>query len=242
MNVSAQKTLIVVCGLVLAGCSGGNSSPSPQPTTPQVVTLSASPATYTFPLDNNTPEPVSVTRSNGTFTSLALGVADPTVVGVTAPALNGTSATFSVIPIAHGATTVTATDSTGASTSVSVTTASCGRPSSLVAAQQVVPAAGATGVSASIGTLYFVAYSLNGLGAAGNLHLIVGAHGTLEGGPLVAATLPPGTVLPTPIPLPGATGTIVSATVPALVPGQQYQTQLYNDTCQPAVLAGTFST
>jgi hypothetical protein len=234
MNVSAQKTLILVCGLVLAGCSGGNSSPSPQ----QVVTLSASPATYTFPLDDNTPEPVSVTRSNGTFTSLALGVADPTVVGVTAPALNGASATFSVIPIAHGATTVTATDSTGAATSVSVTTASCGRPASLVAAQQVVPTAGATGVSASIGTLYFVAYG----GGTGNLHLIVGAHGTLEGGPFVAATLPPGTVLPPPIPLPGVTDTIVSATVPALVPGQQYQTQLYNDTCQPAVLAGTFST
>lgn len=240
MIASTQKTFFAVCGLMVAGCSGGNSAPSYYSGTP--ATLLAKPAQYTFSLDNNTPETVSVTRAAGTFSSLGLSVADPTIAGVTMPTLSGATATFSVIPIAHGATTVTATDGTGSSTSVSIATASCGRRASLVAAQQAFPASGATGVSTSIGTLYFVAYFLNGVGLSGRLHLTVGTHGTLEGGPLVAATLPPGAVLPTPIPLPNVSDTIVSATVPALAVGQQYQTELYNDTCQSAVLAGKFST
>ena len=90
--------------------------------------------------------------------------------------------------------------------------------------------------------MYFVAYFLSGVGVSGNLHMAVGAHSTLEGGALVAATLPLGTMLPTPLPIPGATGVVVSAPVPTLPAGQSYTTQLYNDTCQPAVSAGTFST
>ncbi len=239
-GVPAWKAFVAPFGLIVAGCSGSNNAASYYSGTP--ATLLATPAQYAFSLDNNTPEPVSVTRSAGTFSSLGLSVADPTIVGVTVPALSGATATFSVIPIAHGATTITATDSTGSSSSVNIATASCGRPPSLVAAQQAYPASGATGVPTSIGILYFVAYFSNGVGVSGHLHLIVGTHGTLEGGPLDVATLPPGTVLPTPIPLPNVSDTIVSATIPALASGQQYQTQLYNDTCQPAVLAGTFST
>ena len=243
MNLFARKTLVVLVVAALAGCGGGGSSGGSPAAPAQPVTLSATPAAFTFPLNDNTPEPVSVTRSAGTFASLGLSVGDPTVVGVTATVLTGSTATFSVIPIAHGATTITTTDGTGVSTTVSITTASCGRPPSILAAQQVVPASGATGVSPSIGQVYFVAYVVTGVAASGNLHMSVGAHGTLEGGQLVAATLPAGTVLPTPPPLPGPyTSTIVSATVPALAAGQQYRTQLYNDTCQGADVAGTFST
>ena len=241
MSLVARNTLVGLVLVALAGCGGGGSSRSAAPA--QSVTLSATPAAYTFPLDDNTPEPVSIGRSTGAFASLGLSVGDPTIVGVTAPILTGASATFAVIPIAHGATTITATDSTGVSTTVSITTATCGRPPSILAAQQVVPASGATGVSPSIGQLYFVAYVVTGVAVSGSLHMGVGAHDTLEGGPLVAATLPAGTVVPTPPPLPGPyTSTIVSATIPALAAGQQYQTQLYNDTCQGADVAGTFST
>ena len=104
------------------------------------------------------------------------------------------------------------------------------------------PASGATGTSSSVATVYFVAYFLTGAGVSGSLHVAVGAHGTLEGGPLVAASPPPGTVVPTAIPLPDATDIVVSATVPMLAAGQTYQAQLYNDTCQAPVVAGTFST
>lgn len=239
MNLVARNILVGLLLLALGGCGGGGSSAAPA----QSVTLSVAPAAFTFPLNDNTPEPVSVMRSTGAFASLGLSVGDPTVVGVTAPNLTGASAAFAIIPIAHGATTITATDGTGASTSVSVTTATCGRPPSFLAAQQVVPASGATSVTPSIGQLYFVVYVVSGAGVSGNLHLSVGAHGTLEGGPIVTSSLPPGTILPSPPPLPGpVTSATVSATVPALGAGQQYQTQLYNDTCQGAVVAGTFST
>jgi len=238
MVIAILRFLVSAWILALVACSSSSTPSAPT----QHVTISATPAAFTFALDNNTPASIHVTRSSGSFSSLALGVADPTIVGFTAPSLSGGTAIFTIIPIAHGSTTVTATDSTGANAPVSVTTATCGRPPSLLGAQQVVPAAGATGVSPSIGTLYFVAYFLTGVGVSGNLHVAVGAHSTLEGGALVAATLPPGTTLPTPLPISGATGTIVSATIPALTTGQTYTTQLYNDTCQPAVLAGTFST
>jgi hypothetical protein len=205
--------------------------------------LSATPSAYTFPLDDNTPEPIIVTRSSGSFASLTLSVADPTIVGVTTPTLGGATAKFSILPIARGSTVVTATDASSVSTTVHVTTALCGRPASLLAAQQVLPPSGASGVSPSIGTLYFVAYFPIGTSGIvpGNLHLIAGQHGTLEGSAYAAALLPPGSALPTPIPIP-ASSAIVSATVPMLAPGQTYQTQLFSDTCQPAVLAGSFST
>jgi hypothetical protein len=244
MNVRAWQLLGVLTGLALAGCGGyypdrGVVGPMPSPSP---VTLSATPSTYAFALDHNAPQLVNVTRSSGTFASLLLSVADPTIIGVTTPTLSGTSASFSIIPIAHGSTTVRLTDQTGAMTAVHVNTASCGRPASMLAAQQLVPASGATNVSSSIGTLYFLAYFQNGAALSGNLHVIAGNHRTLEGGPLVAATAPPGTIFPTPIPIPNTTDVVVSASVPALAPAQRYRTEVYNDTCQPAVLAGAFST
>jgi hypothetical protein len=237
----AQKVLVAACAAALVGCSVGSNSPP----APAKVMLSAMPPTYTFPLDNPEPPlPITVTRSAGSFSSLTLSVGNPTLYGVTPPRLTGNKATFSIIPIASesNSTLVTATDQADASTSVSVSTTVCTRPPSLLAAQQVIPASGATGVSPSTETMYFVAYFSTGVGLSGNLHFAVGAHGTLEGGPLVAATLPPGTVLPTPIPLPDATDVIVSVNTPELTAGQTYQTQLYNDFCQAPVVAGTFST
>lgn len=240
--MQSRQLLGVLSGLTLAGC-GYNVASTVGPTpSPSPVILSAMPATYTFALDDNAQKLVTVSRSSGAFASLQLSVADPTIIGVTTPTLRATSATFSIIPIAHGSTTVNATDQTGAMAVVHVSTASCGRPPSMLAAQQLVPESGATNVSSSIGTLYFVVYFPNRVELSGNLHVIVGQHGTLEGSPLVAATAPPGTVFPTPIPIPNATEMVVSASIPALAPAQQYRTEVYNDTCQPAVLAGAFST
>ncbi len=94
MSLFARKTLVALVVVALAGCGGGGSSGGSSPAAPaQPVTLSATPATFTFPLDDNTPEPISVARSAGTFASLGLSVGDPTVVGVTAPVLTGVSVT-----------------------------------------------------------------------------------------------------------------------------------------------------
>jgi hypothetical protein len=247
MKLADPKVLIFACAATLVGCSSDESGGRPQPCTGCIL-IGTTPSAYTFPLDNNMPELVTARMSRGSFTSLSLSVGDPTQIGVTTPTLSGAEATFSVIPIAHNyaaanpGNTVMLTDSSGAQGSVGITTASCGRPASLLAAQQIVPASGATGTSTSVGTVYFVAYFLTGVGVNGSLHMAVGAHGTLEGGPLVAASPPPGTSLPTPIPLPDATDIVVSATVPMLTAGQTYQTQLYNDTCQAPVIAGAFAT
>lgn len=205
------------------------------------ASLALSPASYSFSLDQNAPQQFTVTRSNGSFTSLVLSIGDPTVVGVSGPTISGSTASFQVLPIAHGTTSVNATDQNGNSAAAQISTASCGRPPSLVAAQALLPSNGATGVSSSIGRLYFVVYMMRGTTLSGNLHLIVGQHSSLEGGPLVLATPPPGAVLPTPIPLLNAVDFVASASVPPLALGQRYETELYNDTCQPAVIAGTFS-
>ena len=240
MKTHTERLLGLTAALVTASCSGysaGGTTPQPSK-----ATLSATPAAFTFSLDQNAPQRVDITRSTGAFTSLQLVIGDPSIAGVTTPSLGGASATFSITPIAHGSTSVQVTDQSGATIRVNVTTASCGRPASLLAAQQLVPNPGATHVPTSIGTVYLLTYFQDRTTLSGNLHLIVGRHGSLEGGPLVAATAPPGTVFPTPIPIPNSTQIVVSATVPALAPAHQYKTQVYNDTCQPAVRGATFST
>lgn len=230
-------TAIAISAGVLSGCSGSSMSSAGA-----AVTLSASPSAYTFPLGDSSPQPITVARSNGTFTSVTLSVSDPTIVGVTTPLLAGGSATFSIVPIARGSASISIADSSGAQAQVNAMTPLCGRPPNLIAAQQLFPSDGAGGVSTSVGKVYFSVYFLNGTSPSGNLHLILQPHATLEGGPLTAATPPPGTVFPTPIPLPNATAIEMSASVPPLQAGAQYETELYNDTCQQAVLAGAFST
>ncbi len=238
MNSLSRQALWLLA-VVPAACGGGGSGPgSPA----QPVTLTFSPPSYTFALDDDAPLTVSLTRSQGPFNELALGVADPTIVGLTPLSFSGSVATLSVVPIAHGSTDVTALDGSGASASFAVATATCARPPSLEAAQQIVPAPGASAVSTGIGKLYFVGYFKTGVRPGGKLHLIVGNTGTQEGGSLSPATPPPGTVLPSPIPLTGTTSAVLAASAPALIAGRSYRTQLYNDTCQPAVIAGNFST
>lgn len=242
-----SRISLAVAILFAAGCSSGSDSPSPSPTPAPL--LVANPTNITFASSDfiSSPQPVTITSAGGFGSGLNVSVGDPTQFGASlALPTQSTTASLSIFPISSGfmggTSSVSLGDSFGSIATVSVTQGACGRPASLLAAQQAVPANAATGVSTAVGKLYFVAYYYNGTPISGRLHLAVGAHGTLEGGPLVAATLPPGTALPTPIPLLDASDTIVSATVPTLLPGQQYRTQLYNDTCQPPLIGGSFST
>src|SRR5579862_28893 len=77
MNVLARQLLGMLSGLALAGC-GDNAISAIGPTpSPSPVVLSATPSTYTFALDHNAPQLITVTRSSGAFASLLLSVADP---------------------------------------------------------------------------------------------------------------------------------------------------------------------
>ena len=246
-NGVVRLTGAVVFGglaLAVASCSGGSNPPpfvQPGSTTSPPVTLSASPASIAFELDQNAPQTITVTRSAGSFASFTTAIAKPTLIGVTSTFASGT-ATVTVIPIASDAgarTTITFTDDSGATASASVTTAKCGRASDLYPSQLLYPQPGTTGVPTNIGMLYFAVESPTGHPTP-KLHLIIGSGATLEGGTLETATAPPGAASPSPAP--GDIQTIERGTVPALPAGTTIQAQLYDDTCQPVVLTGAFST
>ncbi len=238
---------VAVASLFVAACSSGSGTPSPSPTAAPPLVANPTSVSFSIADDIGSPQAVDITSAAGFGSGLTVSVGDPTQLGAAVALPNQpTMATLSIYPISSGlsggSSGVSLGDSLGGTAMISVTQEACGRPASLVDAQQAYPANASTGVSTNVGKLYFVAYFYHGAPTSGRLHLTVGSHGTLEGGPLVAATLPPGTLLPTPIPLPDTSDTIVSATVPTLLPGQQYRTQLYNDTCQSPIIAGSFST
>jgi len=146
MRLLVAMPWLVAAAATLAACGGGVASvPS------QSVSLSAAPSAYAFTLQSDYSSPIDVTRSSGVFSSLTFGFSDPTIAGVTAVTFSGTKATFSILAISPGTTTVTAKDSSGATAAVNVTVPPCsGSPPQIVAAQQVVPPNGATGVSTAI--------------------------------------------------------------------------------------------
>jgi hypothetical protein len=201
------------------------------------------------------PLPVTISAARGAITSLSLSVADPTEVGAAVTSLHSTTATIALTPISSGSnlvnrnlTTITATDQLGRSVSIGFFEGLCGRPEPLRSATLIYPKPGATGVPLST-RLYFAANFI-GLPSPGGpqnapntyLHLIVGAHQTLEGGQLQPTAPPPNVSLPTAPTGPGLSTVYLSVAAPALVPGTVYQTQVYDDFCQAPELAGGFST
>ena len=92
----------------------------------------------------------------------------------------------------------------------------------------------------NLGTLCFAVFS-HVAPISTKVHLSVAAtNATLEGGTLQVATPPPGSA--TPAPIAGLLETIMSATIPALPSGTVIRTQIYDDTCQGAILTGTLGT
>jgi hypothetical protein len=211
--------------------------------------LSASPASFVFGIADPIPPPQGgwVAASPPSVSlGLAIDVADPTVIGVgIGESFAAWPARFIVYPVAHGSTTATFSAG-GAATTITVTTGSCGRPDWLSTASQLVyPQPGATGVSPSIGKLYFAVWLRGNFIVpptfpAINLHLIAGAHETEEGSALQPDTPPPGSAA-VDTHQPGALQ-YMSATVPSLRSATIYRTQIYDDACQPALLTGSFTT
>ncbi|HEY0395965.1 MAG TPA: hypothetical protein VGD01_15805 [Candidatus Elarobacter sp.] len=235
----------------LSACAGGSSGTASAPATPSptatpVPVLSASPNSVFFGGTDALPSPqqVTVTSTSPLSGALTVAVSDPTAFGASAPVVSGTTATFAVYPISHGTTaaaTLTVSGSGATPATVSASTWVCGRPDNLTPSTQLIfPSPGSTGnAAATTTTLYFMVTSHVAVSTV-KLHLIVGTNGTLEGGTLVVAPPPPGAASPTP-PSSGVV-TYMRATVPSLQPSTTYATQLYDDTCQLPILAGSFST
>jgi hypothetical protein len=245
--------LLAVCG-ALAACGGGGATVAPDavqtPSLTPAVVLSASPATFAFGIADPIPSPQSgfvAASPSPVSLGLSIAVADPTVAGVElGESFVAWPARFVVYPIAHGSTTATFSAG-GASATITASSGLCGRPDWLSPASQLVfPRPGATGVSPSIGKLYFAVWLTGNVVVPPasfpptNLHLIAGAHETAEGSALRPDTPPPGSA---PVDL-AQQGTLqyMSATVNALRSGTSYRTQIYDDACQPALLTGSFTT
>jgi hypothetical protein len=234
-------------------------TPSANPAAPSAVapndasrSLVATPAHVAFRVASLIPLPqlVTLTDAAGVGSRFAVDVDDPTQVGVAAVRpVNATRARTFFYAISSGeggdggTTTVTIALPSGAAVRVPVTQEPCGRPDNIVHADLIYPPKHRTKVAPSIGALYFAVYSEVAPSAAypAHLHLIAGKHATLEGGTLAQATPPPGSVVPMPPPGPFVT-TYMKGDVATLPSTVQIGTQVYDDTCQPPILAGTFST
>jgi hypothetical protein len=242
-------TFIAAVASALCGCGSSTSGMSyamGQPTMPPIRgSVIAAPGSVAFSIAQFIASPVPVElETNLRFnSSWTVSVDDPTQTGASEPVLTSAStATFYTYPIALGSgkTAIHVSDANIGSVSISVTQALCGRPDDLQAnSHLILPRSAAANVPRGIGTLYFAVYSI-GTAPSGNLHLIVGQHGTLEGGALVASPLPPGAQGSKSVP--GYTLTYMKAAVPTLPAHSRIRTQIYDDTCQPSLLTGGFST
>jgi hypothetical protein len=264
---SLAALLVLATSTMLIACAGGGATgpaaapfsppvatatptptptPAPPPPPPPALTLTVSPTSVTFDIFQPVPASQPIVLSGSALTSgppLVVSIADPTIVGVTPVVfiVQGPP-TFAINPVAHGSTTISFIVGT-ASASVTATTGTCGRPDFLRPESQLIfPQPGLTSVSTSVAKLYFaVAYPNSSAGPSGvHLNLIVGQHATQPiGVTLQNDTAPPGAATPTPSPF--FQYQVMSVPVP-LMSATAYRTQLYDDTCQPAVLTGGFTT
>ena len=209
--------------------------------TPAALTLSPSPVAFN-PVASIQTALITVSKPSAITSPLVLTFSDPTIVGATSPRISGSSATFTLIAVSAGSSSVTATDATGSTGSTSSNLGACGAPDA-VNPQPVLlqPQNGATGVATTIGTLYFGVYTYQNTNPTIYLHMIVGQNQAFESGTLTPATLPSGTPTAPPAPS-GHVLTYMSGTVPTLAAGTTYRAQLYDVSCEPALIAGSFST
>jgi hypothetical protein len=232
---------VAVLAAAFAGCAGP-SAISPGSTASQP--FAAVPLSLAFATTQTLPQAARVALrgdgSSGAAAAFTVSVDDPTQVGA-AVASGGTA--LVVTPISSGrtgATSVHVANAGGAETIVTASEGLCGRADNLAPGSTIIyPRNGARGVSTHVGKLYFAIFSQKAAPAA-RLHLIVGSHGTLEGSRLMKAVAPRGAASVEP--RTGLALTVMAATVPELPAASLLHAQVYDDACQPPLIAGTFRT
>lgn len=158
--------------------------------------------------------------------------------------LDRTTAIAKVYAVSQGVTSATTATvgETNSSTTVTISQFSCGRPEAIVHADLIYPPIGTKNVSPDARALYFMVYKVQHAAIPQiGLHLILGKDRTAEGGDLVRATPPPGSVIPTPPPGPFDSMSMKGA-IPRLPATTSIQSQIYDDTCQLAIMPGNFKT
>lgn len=227
----------IATALFLPACAGSSSSGSPAGTTPRATTLVVSPSSASFSGTSGQQATVSLSGATGL---VSFAIADPTVARVS----NSGGDVFVVTPIAGGTTTVAFRDSTGASTTFSISMSTCEPPSPTL--DWVFPAYGSTAISVSTDAVWFGLYdTTNPIDSTipDYYAYLTGSDGSeIQGQPLVAAaSAPPAGATP---PAPGYTYAYYTSAVSGLKAGVKYQVQLVDSKmqCLPPHVYGTFST
>ncbi len=240
-------SLFIFCasGIGLAGCSTSASN-SPLSTT----VFTTSPMTFSatsvdFSIEESVPTAsVTLSKASAVDAPLVFTYSDPTIAGVSSTAVSGSSAAITLVGIASGSTTATATDGVGSQGSISLRAGPCGRPDEMTQEPVLLsPSNASTGIATGVGTLYFGIYTVAANVNDIHLHMIVGQNQAFEAGALSNATLPAGVATAPPPQSGGSTVLSYQAvTVPNLKANTSYRTQLYDNVCSPAMIAGSFTT
>jgi hypothetical protein len=207
--------------------------------------VTADPPGANFAADpGSTTRTFTIRKSSGIAYPLIVQVDDPAYVAISQPLpADENVATIEVRQIAAGAVVhVLITDAAGTSTIVPIETAlPCAVPASNWS-RIVPPQRDADGVSPTIGKLYFAVYAHSANPAGIHVRLLWD-HLATETGDLKPDSLPRRVPAVRPdFGAPTVTRSYMSATVPRLLPGTTYRVQLYDVTCEPVEIAGSFTT
>jgi hypothetical protein len=202
------------------------------------------------------PAAVMLSSSTSLGSKFFVTIGNPTQLGASSVHQTGaTTATLTLYPISTGQTgtgrtIVSVKSPSGDVARIDVRQASCANSASpLGGAQLIFPRSRQSGVSRSVGMLYFRVFEHSDVPKPAPklsktlLHLIVNSKQTLEGGQLSEATPPPGSLKATPSPIPGPWAfRYMQASVPALPRASKITTQVYNANCKPATATDEFQT
>jgi hypothetical protein len=246
MRVRLGASLVLTAAVAAAGCGGGGSStPLREPALPTTTPppLSASPTAL---LLNRVPTLLLVTGLRGTP---SIAVADPLLVDVSPPVINGSAVSFTLAEAAGGSTTVTVTDGGGGSVTVPITTTLCLPPApnltligEAIAIATPSPPPGQPQFRFAYTTLFFSTPSLLANIALAYKTRLIGSDGSIAyGSPLEPISQVGTATSASPPPAPAGTTESFSA-APALGRGLTYRVQIIGQGCEPPVIVGSFST
>lgn len=225
---------------LLAGCGGGGggSTPAP-PSAPVFSALMAQPAAVTFTTQAGQQSAITVAGGTAPYKVKA---SDARLISLSTGSVANSGGTFSVSPVASGTSDIFVTDSTGASTTVTVTTPVCLPPAPTV--QLSFPAGSSTGVSAQTNAVWVADYASDSALPYINTFALrlVGSDGSIIAGTNLQQQ--PGGPPAGSRSLPSASYVYATSNVSGLAAGVSYQVQLVNVvySCMPVGTFETFST
>jgi hypothetical protein len=240
MRVSTAASALLTLGISIAGCSGGGGSNPGEGQHGLVATPPQLSAQSSYPAQ------ILVTGIHGLP---KVTLADPTFADIGTPLVNGSSASFTVSPVAGGNTSITVTDGSGDSVIIPVSIALCEPPVPALAllAENVAlpmpsPSPGSGTLPIRLSTI-FVTTLANTQPFVTDFSLrLIGSDGSIyEGPPLAPASQAPAATGATPAPAPSG-DTEYFDPAPVLQAHTAYRVQLLGEHCLPPDVFGSFST